>query len=394
MIEIDGCKDLGIESIPNPQAEYGRDVLSRVKAIIDDPPLLRILQGDVVGALNRIVRKLLPGTDGKISRFTAVGNPVMEHILTGISPASLGKVPYRPFFRESKIIPSDEIGLDGSKGSRLHTFPLISGFVGGDTIAVILSTELHRALQPSIAIDIGTNSEIAIRSSRGLYVTSAAAGPAFEGGEIEYGMVAGKGAIEGIRIDNDNVVLDVIGDVKPTGICGSGLLSIVSRLIALNIIDKSGRIKGRNEIAGNLANRIKEEEDGNNFILYRGASGEVVLTQRDVRAFQLAKSAIRAGISLLMDKAQVGLQDIEDVYIAGAFGSSLRKEDLISIGVLDRFWADRITFVGDAALDGARLVLCSNKKRDEAEEIARMARYISLSGSRHFQKEFMKQMNF
>jgi uncharacterized 2Fe-2S/4Fe-4S cluster protein (DUF4445 family) len=394
LIEIDRCKDIGTESLPNPQAEYGRDVLSRVKAIIDDPHLLSILQSAVVGALNRIVKKLLPGAKGKISRFTAVGNPVMEHILMGISPASLGKVPYRPLFRESKRIFSDEIGLNGSSGSRLYTFPLISGFVGGDAIAVMLSTDLHKVLQPSIAIDVGTNSEVAIRSSNGLFVTSAAAGPAFEGGEIEHGMVAGKGAIERVRIDGDKVVLDVIGGVNPAGICGSGLLSIVSRLITLNIIDTSGRIKGRDEIAGNLANRIKEEDDGNSFILYRGANGEVVLTQRDVRAFQLAKSAIRAGISLLMDKAQVVSQDIKNVYIAGAFGSSLKKEDLISTGVLDRHWADRITFVGDAALDGARLVLCSNEKRDEVEEIAKMARYISLSGSRHFQKEFMKQMNF
>lgn len=380
-------------SVPNPQTEWGRDILARVRAVMEEPQLLPTLQGALTGALQEIVTELCPAGGG-IRGFSAAGNPAMEHLLMGVSPASLGKVPYRPLFKEARTVPAREIGLDGAEGAWLYAFPLISGFVGGDTVAVILSTEMHRGPRPTLAIDIGTNSEIAVKTGKGLFVTSAAAGPAFEGGEVEDGMVAEGGAIRGITIDGSKVHLDVIGGGAPKGICGSGLLNIVSNLLQHGVIEPSGRIRGRDEIGGNLANRVREGEEGNSFILHRGAKGEVALTQGDLRAFQLAKSAIRAGITLTMGKAGVGTGDIEKVYIAGAFGSNLRKEDLVAIGLLDGGWIDRVAFVGDAALDGAKLALCSEEKREEAEEIAKTARYLSLSGSSHFQREFLKEISF
>jgi len=394
LIELGSGREIGTVSLPNPQTEWGKDILERVKAIMEEPNLLQSLQATLIGALQKIVTELRPANGG-IRCVTAVGNPAIEHILMGVSPASLGKVPYRPLFKEAQRVPPLEIGLNGTDdGAWFYAFPLVSGFVGGDTVAVILATEMDRVTRPTLAVDIGTNSEMAVKSEKGLFVTSAAAGPAFEGGEVESGMVAEAGAIRGISIEGGKVHLNVMGGRAAKGICGSGLLNVVANLLHHGVIDSSGRVKGRDEIEGNLANRIVEGEEGNSFILHKGAKGNIALTQGDIRAFQLAKSAIRAGITLAVARAGVEPDDIEEVYIAGAFGSNLKEEDLVAIGLLDERWVGRLTFLGDAALDGAILALCSEERRDEAEGIAKRARYLSLSGSKHFQREFMKEINF
>jgi len=393
-VELEGGKEVGTISVPNPQVEWGKDILARVKTVMEEPVLLGTLQEALVGAMDGIVRELIPAGGRGVRGVTAAGNPAMEHLLMGVSPACLGKVPYRPLFKDARRVPLSEIGLDGGEGSWLYAFPLISGFVGGDTVAVILSTELHKSTRPVLAIDIGTNSEMAVKSSKGLFVTSAAAGPAFEGGEVENGMVAEAGAVRAMTVEDGKVRLDVIGGGAPRGICGSGLLNVVAGLLRHRILEPSGRIKGRDEIEGNLANRVESGEKGNRFILHRGAKGEIAVTQEDIRAFQLAKSAIRAGITLTIDKAGLTPADIEAVFIAGAFGSNLREEDLVTIGLLDEQWAGTMNFIGDAALDGAKQALCSEEKRAEADEIAKSARYLSLSGSKHFQREFMKEINF
>ena len=395
LMELGNSREVGTVSLPNPQTEWGNDILERVKVVMEEPNLLPTLQGALVGALQRIVTELRPTDGGVISGVTAVGNPAIEHLLMGRSPASLGKVPYRPLFKEAQRVSAREVGLHGTEdGAWFYAFPLVSGFVGGDTVAVILSTGMDRSTRSTLAIDIGTNSEVAVKSGKGLFVTSAAAGPAFEGGEVENGMVAEAGAIRSISIEGGKVHLDVIGEVAPKGICGSGLLNVVTNLLHHGVIDSSGRVKGRDEIDGNLANRIREGEEGNSFILHKGAKGDIALTQGDIRAFQLAKSAIRAGITLAIERAGVEPDEIEEVYIAGAFGSNLREEDLVAIGLLDERWVGRLNFLGDAALDGAILALCSEEKREEAEGIAKRARYLSLSGSKHFQREFMKEINF
>lgn len=414
ILDIEGCKEMGTVSLPNPQARWGRDVLSRVQAVVEDPLMVRRLQAEAIKACNEIIHSLV--TTPSIEKVVAVGNSVMEHLFLGISPASMAKTPYRPSFKKSHNILASEIGLKTAPSGRLYLFPLIGGFIGGDTVGVILYTGIHRARGVSLAIDIGTNSEIVLSSERGIYAASCAAGPAFEGGTIKHGMVATKGAIQGVKIEGDRVLFDVIGDVTPEGICGSGLIDVVSQLLRAGVIDPSGRIKGRDEVASNLANRIRESphpslspggrgderlsifhakgQGGNEFILYRDAKKEITLTQKDVRELQLAKGAIQAGIKVLMKKVGVRSEDIERVYIAGAFGSNIKKEAMADIGVIEREWLDRVTFVGDGALEGAKMVVCSEEKREEAEDIARRTKQIMLSGSAHFQREFLKGMGF
>lgn len=397
---LEGCKEVKTAFLPNPQIKWGKDVLSRILAAIDNPEALKSLQGAVADACNDIIKKLANPNDVRF--VTVAGNSTMEHLFLGISPLPLAKVPYKPAFLKAKKVKADEIGIHINPEAYVYTFPLIGGFIGGDTVGVILSTAIHKAKKYCIAIDIGTNNETALGSERSIFAASTAAGPAFEGGTIKHGMIAERGAIQGIGIEDDRLSVDVIGNAIPGGICGSGIIDCIAKLLNAGVIDKSGRIRNRNEVEGNLANKIKEygqggkgqKEQGNEFILYKDASGEITITQRDVREIQLAKGAIQAGIKLLLTKAKVSSDEIDKVFIAGAFGSNINKQSLADIGVIEKQWLDRVVFVGDAALDGARLALCFEEKRKEAEDIAKKTKYLSLSGSAHFQKEFIKGMEF
>ncbi|MEE9615027.1 MAG: ASKHA domain-containing protein [Thermodesulfobacteriota bacterium] len=392
--ESAGSKPLGVRSLPNPQAEWGGDVLSRVRAVTDDPALLEKLRDAVVGACDGIVKELA-GTE-EVEEITAAGNTVMEHLLLGVSPAPLSKVPYRPVFKEARRMKAREAGFSSGPETTLYTFPMIGGFIGGDAVAVALALGLKGGGTAGtvLAIDIGTNSELLLSTPDGLFAASAAAGPAFEGGELKHGMTAQSGAIEGVRVEEDRVTLDVIGQVAPRGICGSGLVDAAAALLLAGVIDHSGRIKDSEEVQTNLSTGIRKDKEGNAFVLFRGGAGEVTLSQPDVRALQVAKAAIRAGMTILLGKAGVAPEAIEKVYIAGAFGSNLKEDSLAAIGLIDGAWLGKIEFVGDAALKGAEAVLLSDERKAEAEDIARTAKYVPLSGNPRFEGEFISNMNF
>ncbi|OGP24807.1 MAG: hypothetical protein A2X93_00735 [Deltaproteobacteria bacterium GWC2_56_8] len=377
---------------PNPQSRWGRDVLSRITAAVKDPELIDEMSGAVVIACNSLIREIVP-IGAEIIEITAAGNPVMEHLLLKVSPEPLSRVPYRPAFLEAQRLKARDLRFEAGEDTDLYAFPLIGGFVGGDAVAVALSLRLKDEKRPTLAIDIGTNSEIMLSANGSLFATSAAAGPAFEGGEIKGGMIAASGAIRGVSIHGEDVSLDCIGGSTPKGICGSGLVSAVSELLKAGIIERSGRIRSRDEVSTNLSNRIREEKDGNSFVLYRGAKTEVALTQSDIRALQTAKSAIRAGINLLLKKAGIGAVDLGTIYIAGAFGSNLDPEGLQEIGILDKGWLENIKTAGDAALEGAVLALDS-KGKEEAGSLAEEFKFVSLSGSAHFEREFIANLGF
>lgn len=388
LVDLETGSVISTESRANPQSRWGRDVISRMEAAISAPEALNELSRAIRDECKGLLNGLAVDRQVDIRAVTAAGNSVMEHIFAGVSPEPLSKVPYRPAFKSSRMEPAEVLGL----GCGVYLFPLIGGFVGGDAVAVALKLGMPDGDRPVLAIDIGTNSEILLSSNGTLFATSAAAGPAFEGGEIRHGMTASTGAIQGVRIEEDTVILDVIGKSAPKGLCGSGLIEAASALIGAGIIEQSGRIKEPDEVSTNLSSRIRPGKEGNSFVLYRAASGEISLTQDDIRALQTAKSATRAGISMLLMKAGIAPEDVETVYIAGAFGSHLREEGLRAIGLLDAAWTD-IRTVGDAALEGAILAL-DDERRAAAETIAAKARYVSLSGSAHFEREFIRHMNF
>jgi uncharacterized 2Fe-2S/4Fe-4S cluster protein (DUF4445 family) len=421
-VDLNDGRTIKTHTLKNPQARWGEDVLSRIRAISEDPALLIRLKKSVIGACNEIIEVVSgpsPSKKRAIKKVIAAGNTVMEHILVGVSPVPLGRVPYRPAFKKAQELEAKGAGLDVGPSTTLYTFPIIGGFVGGDTVAVILSLGLHKGAgtvpdrtvmnrtvmnrrvpdrtvpdRTVLAIDIGTNSEIVLSTPTGLFCASSPAGPAFEGGEIEHGMTAGKGAIQGVKIEEDRIRLDFIGTSRPKGICGSGLVDAAAALLISDVIEPSGRIRNRQEVKTNLSNYIEEGNGANSFVLFRGAEGEIRITQSDIRALQVAKAAISAGINVLLKKAKLEPRAIDKVYLAGAFGSNLSKEGLGAIGVLKREWLGRVTSVGDAALEGARLALVSEEKKSEANEIARRAKYVALSGSAHFEREFIANMNF
>ncbi|MBI5493046.1 MAG: DUF4445 domain-containing protein [Deltaproteobacteria bacterium] len=376
------------KSLPNPQAGWGRDVVSRINAA-EDPSVLAALSKSVREACGGLIEEFTGGKDPAL--ITIAGNPVMEHLFLGVSPVTLSRPPYRPEFKTARTISAKEAGL--AFNAPLYVFPLIGGFVGGDAVAVVLSIGLHKSPVAALAMDIGTNSEIMLSANGIVYATSAAAGPAFEGGEIEYGMVADRGAIRGVRVEGDRVSLDIIGEVAPKGICGSGLIEAASALIKAGVIERTGRIRDRDEVEDNLSGRIREGKDGNSFVLYKGPGREITLTQSDIRALQTAKAAIRAGVSILLKKSGLKPGNIKKVYVAGAFGANLREEGLSTIGILEKDWLGKVEFAGDAALSGAVLAL-QDDRRAEAEEIAISARYVPLSGSAHFEREFLRNMDF
>jgi len=397
LVELAGPKRLASASAPNPQRPYGSDVLARVEKINSNPALLQEMRDSVRESCNKIISEVLTeaGIDKKdIVEVSAAGNSVMEHIFMGIDPEPMGRVPYKPAFKESRFITTGEVGLNLRSDTPFYLFPMIGGFVGGDAVSVALAEGMAQSKENTLIIDIGTNSEILLSTADGLYAAAAAAGPAFEGGQIASGMTAEKGAITGIEINEDSVTLEVIGGVAPKGICGSGIIDVITALLKAGVIEPGGRIKSRSEINTNLSTRITEAGDGNSFTLFKGPGAEITVSQADVRALQVAKAAISSGISIVLGKAGLGAKEVENILVAGAFGSNITEEGLCGIGLFDADWQGRSRSIGNAVLDGTTLTLCSEAQRAKADEIGRIARYVSLSGSKHFEQEFINRIDF
>jgi uncharacterized 2Fe-2S/4Fe-4S cluster protein (DUF4445 family) len=304
--------------------------------------------------------------------------------------------PYIPVFQGSLKLNAHSLGINVNKEAILYTAPNISGYVGADTVGVILATSLEKSEEILLAVDIGTNGEIVLGNKEKILACSAAAGPAFEGAQIKQGMRASIGAIEKVEI-TDDVYIEVIGNAKPIGICGSGLVDAVAELVNVGIINKGGKILSPDEVPDlpdTLKNRIVQGQHGFDFVLYRGENSinDVSLTQKDVRELQLAKGAIYAGIKILAKELGAELKDINRVLLAGAFGSYIRVESAKTINLLPHELT--IEQVGNAAGVGSRMVLVSDKEKERASYIANKVKYIELSTRADFQDEFMMAMDF
>lgn len=393
LVHLKKRNTLAEASVPNPQSRWGSDVISRIEAVAKTPDTLAKMREAALTACNGLISGFGIGAE-KISKITVAGNSVMEHILLGISPEPMGRIPFKTAFKEARVLKAREAGFNAPENASLYVFPLIGGFVGGDSVATALFLKLNREKGVTLAIDIGTNSEIMLSTREGLVTTSAASGPAFEGGNISFGMTARRGAIEDVAITGDDVKIISIGNAPPVGICGSGIVSAMAELLKSKVMDKTGRIKSKAEITTNLSCRIKEGSSGNGFILFKGAKTEITISQDDVRAFQVAKAAIRAGMEVLFERAGITPDKVEKVFLAGAFGSHIKKDSLETIGLFDREWNKKTEVCGDAALEGAKMALISDESAREAGKIATEAKYAPLSGSRLFEKRFIENMNF
>ena len=388
---------------PNPQIPLGDDVIARIGHAGNDGGLeeLRTL---VVDCINEMVAEMCRSVGcapESVYEVTLVGNTTMNHVLLGIDPTPLAQAPYRAVLLEGRAVSAGELGLRIRSNGRAYTLPNIAGYVGGDTVGVILAAGLRDADGAQLALDIGTNGEIVLGGRDRLVACSTAAGPAFEGARIRHGMRAADGAIEKVVIDGD-VRLNVIGGGAPRGLCGTGVIDAVAALLDAGILDASGRMLAPDELPAGVDDALKRrlvEQDGQRcFVLADAdpaAGGEPIgLTQRDVREVQLGKGAISAGTRIILREYGVTVEDLRRVLLAGAFGNYVRARSVIRIGLLPDIPVEKVKFIGNAAGTGAKMALSGRTCREQAEELARTTEYIELAGRPDFQTEFAAAMLF
>lgn len=404
LMDLESGAQLAVSSLLNPQTRYGDDVVSRIDYSAREENGLQTLQREIVEALNKIIANttFAAAVDpSDILAMTVVGNTTMHHLFLGISPAALARSPYVPVVTTALHFRAEDLGIAIHPEARVWVLPNIAGWVGADTVGVILATGIYKRHELALAIDIGTNGEMVMGSSQRLITCSTAAGPAFEGAHLSCGMRAADGAIDAVSVDGD-VRWHTIGDSAPRGICGSGLVDMVATMLRTGIIDSTGMMQDGQTLRANghpqLAERIIQVGRQREFVLVeaeRAAGGRPIkVTQRDVRELQLAKGAIRAGIQILMKELGIGPEDVRRIYLAGAFGNYIRPESALTIGLMPRFPNAQIVPVGNAAGSGAQMALCSASARREASELLGRVEYLELSGRPDFQDEFAQAMLF
>lgn len=351
-------------SCMNPQSQYGADVISRIQHVLDSggAPLKTCIHT----ALTRLAQE----TAGKagiavkeITNAAIVGNTAMHHLLLGIDPSPLVTPPYMPGVFEA-------MELGGS--CKVRILPNIAGFVGGDTVACMVSTRFDRLEKLTLLIDIGTNGEMVLGNKHRRIACSTAAGPAFEGANISCGMRGVEGAVDHVELMNGKVHYHVIGEGQPKGLCGSGLLDLIAVLLDAEIIDESGYLEE------------KEYKLCNN----------VILTQKDIREVQLAKAAIQAGIELITKKMKAEISEIDTVYLAGAFGNYLTPASACRIGMIPPVLLNRIVPIGNAAGEGARLCALSRVEFDYSKKLAKETEFLELAGLPQFQDCYVDALEF
>jgi len=323
------------------------------------------------------------------------------HLLAGISPANIAASPFIPVTTALHRFKPTDLGLAINPRGLVYVLPCISGYVGADTVAAAYACGMHDNEKVTILCDIGTNGEIMLGDKNRLYSCSTAAGPAFEGANIKYGIGGIEGAIDKVTI-NDTVAYTVIGDIKPVGICGSGIVDVIAEMLGKDIIDYTGRIVDRDELEGrvsdDLLNRLTTRNGESVFILEfaenTGIGEDIVITQKDVRELQNAKAAIAAGILILIKESGFTFNDIDVFHLAGGFGNYLRLSSACKIGLIPKELENKVRNAGNAAGAGALLFLSSEESIDKVREIKQKTKYIELSTNPHFSNAYIDSMFF
>lgn len=379
-------------STMNPQIRYGDDVLTRLSTCSESQERASDLQRTVIQGINGLVRTMADDAGiecRQIVDAVIACNTVMHHLALHLDAKALGRAPFVPTTTEALDISAALLGLCILPAANVHFLPLIGGFVGGDTTAALLSETPFDSGKATMLIDIGTNSEICLAVDGTLAVTSCATGPALEGANIEHGMRASAGAIERVSIDPCTLepTLGVIGsDETPVGICGSGIIDAVSQMAKVGIIEPSGSFSKRIEHS-----RIRRNERGTReYVLYEDTGRTITVTQKDVRAIQLAKAALYAGATALLDHC--GISDVDEIILAGAFGNHLDRVNALELGLFPDCPLDDIHSVGNAAGLGACMALLDVDERARAKTVIRNATVIETALERDFQQRFSDAM--
>jgi uncharacterized 2Fe-2S/4Fe-4S cluster protein (DUF4445 family) len=369
----------------NPQCAFGDDVMSRIACAMEHGSAQ--LRQTVIDGLNQLIKELCQDPH-KIIEVVIVGNTVMHHLILDLPVKQLGSAPYVPALCAPLDVKARDLGLDIAPGGYVHLVPNVAGFIGGDHVAMILATGIHTTPRTVLGIDIGTNTEIVLAHAGKLFSTSCASGPAFEGGHITCGMRAATGAIEKVTIRDTMVAFETIGGMPPIGLCGSGILDAVAELFRCEIITKQGRML---DAPGVRARGNKKE-----FVLVpmeKSCTGkDITITQLDIHEIQLAKAAIRTGIEALLSVVKIGIDAIEEVMVAGGFGTRINPASGIAIGMFPPFQLDQFKHMGNAAGMGAMRILISRSQRTLAAETAQRIQYLELMTYPGFHKQFAKAL--
>ncbi len=391
LLNLTTGETLASDAIMNPQIPYGEDVMARITHALQQADGRATLQQVIVEGLNHLAQGLCTRAGrhpAEVAEAVVVGNTAMHHLFLGLPVSQLGLAPYVPAVADPLDVKARDLGLAFAPGAYVHLLPNIAGFVGADHVAMLLATELWREDKAVVGLDIGTNTEVALKAGDRLLTCSTASGPAFEGAHIRFGMRAATGAIERVRLTDSHVEYQTIGDAPPVGLCGSGILDAVAQLRLTGVLDRFGKMEAHP--------RTRRGEKGREFVLVEAAESgvgeDITVSRADVSEIQLAKGAMRAGVRILLQEAGLTEADLEGVVVAGAFGTYIDVASAVAIGMLPRLPLDRFWQVGNAAGMGARLALLSTAQRAKAVDIARRAEYVELTNSRNFADEFARAM--
>jgi uncharacterized 2Fe-2S/4Fe-4S cluster protein (DUF4445 family) len=406
LMDMNNGKQLAVATRTNPQTCYGDDVISRIQFTKTNKDGRDILHERIINCINKIIVELekKAGIEKKyIYEIVTTGNTIMNHLLFKLNPEYIAQIPYVSVINTHIESNAKLSGVRINSYGKIYAMPGIASFAGGDTVAVILASNIHKSKGIKVAIDIGTNGELVMGSRERIISCSTAAGPAFEGARITHGMRASNGAIEKVFIKESGIEINTIGNEKATGLCGSGLIDAVAELLKMEVLSRDGKFHKREDLASHIPGFIKErmiqhDKHGTSFILVKGSDSktgrDILLSQKDIRETQLAKGAIYAGYNILKKILNVDDDDIEEIFLAGAFGNYIRIDQAKHIGLLPDIPEERIKFIGNAAGEGAKMVLLCKELKKEESEISKYTEYFDLSRRKDFQNEFINAMYF
>ena len=393
LVDLDSGETVAKTGAMNPQIAYGEDVISRIRYINDHPEDgLKNLQARLIETLNNLIDEL--SKEAKVQReqiieAVIVGNTAMHHIFAGLPVRQLGEAPYMATVGEAISIKARDLGLKIAAGGTVYLPPNIAGFVGADHVSMLVGAGLDDTKETVMALDIGTNTEISLYHQGKHWATSCPSGPAFEGAHIEDGMRAAPGAVERVRIEGDDVKVHTIGNVDAVGICGSGILDAIAECLKAGLLQPRGAFTGTHP-------RLRGSGAAAEFVLVPASKSrtgrDVRMTRKDVNEIQLAKGAVRAGADALLEVAGIKAANLDQVIIAGAFGTYLDLDSAIAIGMLPRTERTRYQQIGNAAGTGARRMLVSLEQREIAESIARKVEFVELAKHPTFTKIYSQAL--
>ncbi len=397
LLDLEGRRVVDVVSFLNPQIPYGDDVISRIAYSASDGGLRR-LQAVLIDGLNEAFAALTAKNGlsaDAVTQVTIAANTVVQHLFAGVSPASIGVSPYRPAYLAMPPLEAASLGLKIRPDGRVKLLPNVAGYVGSDIVAGVAATAMADSPAMRLLIDIGTNNEIVLGNRDALYCCAAAAGPAFEGARIAGGMRAASGAIERVFLDEDRLVVRTIADAHPRGICGSGLVDAVAVLLRAGIVDRRGRMVAPDRCGDPwFCEQMDRDPQGIVRVLLTDRAHPVYLTQKDIREVQLALGAIRVGVEVLLERAGIAVEAVDEVLLAGAFGNYIDHESAVAVGLLPPVGLKKIRSVRNTAGLGAAMALASASFYEKTHRIAERMNYIELSTLSDFQKRFVRAMIF